>query len=98
MIGACFGRSLKDTKTQNEIAIMFGVSAPTVRAILAGKMYAGKSKIRHYTAEEDAKIREAISLGYNMPQIAAHVGRPLSAITGRVYRLGLKSGQPLSRS
>lgn len=90
-------RSLKDVKTQNEIAVMFGVSAPTVRAILAGKMYAGKSKINHYTPEEDAKIREAISMGYNMPQIAAHVGRPLGAITGRVYRLGLKSGQPVSR-
>ena len=90
-------RALKGKKTQAEIAFTFGVSEPTVRDIFLGRSHATPSKIKHYTPEEDAKIREAISMGYNMPQIAAHVGRPLKAITGRVYRLGLKSGQPVSR-
>jgi len=87
-------RAMKDQKTQFEIAAMFGVSAPTVRAIFAGKMYAGKSKIVHWTDEEDDKIREAVNLGYNFKKMSVHVGRSISAVMGRTYRLGLKSGQP----
>lgn len=90
-------RALKGKKTQAEIAFTFGVSEPTVRDIFLGRSHAKPSKIKHYTPEEDAKIREAISLGYNMPKIAAFVGRPLKAVTARVYRLGLKSGQPCIR-
>jgi hypothetical protein len=90
-------RALKGKKTQVEIAFTFGVSEPTVRDIFLGRSHAAPSKIKHYTPEEDAKIREAISRGYNMPQIAAFVGRPLKAISARVYRLGLKSGQPCIR-
>lgn len=91
-------RGLKDQKTHVEIAAMFGISAPTVRAIFTGKMYAGKSKIRHYTPEEDAKIREAISRGCNFTQVAKIVGRPTHAVTARAYRLGLKSGQPVQKT
>ena len=88
-------RALKGKKTQAEIAFTFGVSEPTIRDIFLGRSHARPPKIKFYTPEEDAKIREAISLGYNMPQIAAFVGRPVGAVSGRVYRLGLKSGQPL---
>lgn len=90
-------RALKGKKTQAEIAFTFGVSEPTIRDIFLGRSHTGPSKIKHYTPEEDAKIREAVSRGYNMPQIAAFVGRPLKAVTARVYRIGLKSGQPCIR-
>lgn len=33
-------RGLKGKKTQHDIAVMFGISAPSVRAIFTGKMYA----------------------------------------------------------
>jgi hypothetical protein len=47
-----------------------------------------------YSAEEDEKIREAIALGMNFPQMARHVGKSLGSVIGRTYRLGLKSGTP----
>lgn len=91
-------RALKGHKTQVEIAAMFGISAPTVRMIFVGKMYAGKSKINHWTEAEDAKIREAVALGYSFPQMSRHVGRSVGAVMGRTYRLGLSSGRPPTRS
>jgi hypothetical protein len=90
-------RALKGKQTQAEIAFTFGVSEPTIRDIFLGRSHSRPSKIRHWTDAEDAKIREAIGLGYNFPKIAKHVGRSLGAVTGRAYRLGLASGQPLTR-
>lgn len=91
-------RSLNGQKTHTEIAAMFGVSPPTVRAIFAGKMYAGIPKIKHYTPEEDAQIRGAIDRGLNFTQIAKLLGRNVSAVSGRAYRLGWKSGQPVRKT
>lgn len=51
-----------------------------------------------YSAEEDQKIRDAVAQGMNFPQIAAHLGMTRGAVMGRVYRLGLKSGQPSTRA
>ncbi len=50
-----------------------------------------------WTADEDRKIREGISLGYNFPQIAALVGKPASAVSSHAYKLGLSSGQPVRK-
>lgn len=91
-------KSLKDQKTQVEIAAMFGVSAPSIRAIFTGKMYAGKTKINHYTPEDDAKIREAVARGCSIPQVAEMLGRPAPAVGSRIYRMGLKSGRPPTRT
>lgn len=88
-------RDLKGKKTQAEIAGIFGVSEPTVRDIFLGRSHAAPSKIRHYTAEEDAKIREGISRGYNFTKLAKYVGRSVVGVSGRAYRLGLRSGQPV---
>jgi hypothetical protein len=46
-----------------------------------------------YSAEQDQKIREAIALGYNFPKMAKYVGRSVTSVMCRTYRLGLKSGQ-----
>lgn len=85
---------MKGKKTQAEIAFTFGVSEPTVRDIFLGRSHAGPSKIKHWTDLEDGKIREAVNLGYNFSKMAQHVGRSVSAVMGRTYRLGLRSGQP----
>lgn len=50
-----------------------------------------------YTAEEDQKIREAIALGLNFPQMVEYVGKSLGSVTARAYRIGLKSGTPCPR-
>lgn len=87
-------RALKGKKTQAEIALICGVSEPTVRDIFLGRSHAGKSKVKYYTPEEDEKIREAVRRGYNFTQMAEFVGRPMPGVSGRAYRLGLKSGVP----
>lgn len=87
-------RTLRGKMTQSEIAIRFGVSDPTVRDILLGRTHTRPSKIKHFTAEEDAKIKEGISRGYNFRQVGEFVGRSTLAVSNRAYRMGLKSGQP----
>jgi hypothetical protein len=57
------------------------------------KVQAGNRSGYTYSAEEDQKIREAIALGYSFRQMAEYVGKSRSSVQGRVYRLGLKSGQ-----
>lgn len=59
----------------------------------ATQLEQNRNKRNVYTAEEDQKIREAIALGYNFPQMAAFVGRSEKGVTARTYRLGLSSGQ-----
>lgn len=87
-------RGARGFQTQAQLAAKFGVSEGTISDIWHGRSHVGKSKVNHYTPDDDAKIREAIARGCNMRQIAAAVGRPMHAVSGRVYRLGLKSGQP----
>lgn len=50
-----------------------------------------------YSTDEDQKIREAISLGYNFPKMAEYVGRSMQSVMARTYRLGLTSGQAPTR-
>jgi hypothetical protein len=87
-------RALKGHKTQSEIAIAFGVSDPTIRDIFLGRSHARPPKVNFYTPDEDLKIRDAISRGCNFAEIGRLVGRSSQAVSGRAYRLGLKSGQP----
>jgi hypothetical protein len=91
-------RALKGRKPQAEIASIFGVSEPTVRDIFLGRTHARPSKINHYTPEDDAKIREAVAAGLNFTQMSKRLGRSVSAVMGRTYRLGLRSGQPPTRT
>jgi hypothetical protein len=51
-----------------------------------------------YSAEEDQDLRDAIADGLNFTQVAARLGRSKGQVTSRAHRLGLKSGQPPTRS
>lgn len=84
-------RDLKGKKTQNDIAELFGISAPRVRAIFTGKIYKGERKLRPWTAEEDGTLKEALQRGMTFPQVANMMGKKKGSITARVYRLGLRS-------
>lgn len=86
----------KGKERQVDLAARFGISWQSVSMIQRGKMYAG-TKLKHWTDEEDTKIREAVGLGYSFPKMAVHVGRSVSAVMGRTYRLGLTSGQAPTR-
>jgi len=85
-------RALKGKKTQSEIAIIFGVSDPTIRDILLGRTHARPSKINYFTEEEDAKIRELGALGkYNYSEIARAIGRDAGSVTRRAKAMGIES-------
>lgn len=90
-------RKLRGLETSIQTAARYGVTESNVRLIQDGKTW-GPRVIELWTPEEDARIREAINLGYNFRQVAEHVGgRSMQATTMRAYRLGLKSGQPPTR-
>lgn len=90
-------RMMKGVKLQREIAEEFNISESTVSDIWLGRTHARPPKIKPYTPEEDAQIREAIARGCNFTEIGKLVGRPTLAVTNRAYRLGLKSGQPVRK-
>lgn len=85
-------------KTQAQLAARYGVSEGTISDIWHGRSHTGQSKINHWTPEEDARLKGAIERGLNFTQAAVTVGRPVGATSARAYRLGLKSGQPPTRS
>lgn len=60
----------------------------------ATQLEQSRNKRNTYTAEQDQKIREAISRGFNFTQMAAFVGKPRGSVSARAYRLGLGSGVP----
>lgn len=93
--------AIKDARgfqTQCQLAAKFGISEGTVSDIWHGRTHTGQSKINHWTPEEDAKLKEAIAMGYSFPKAAKYVGRPAAGTMGRAYRLGLTSGVPATRS
>lgn len=84
-------------QTQGQLAAKFGVSEGTISDIWHGRSHTNISKIKHWTAEDDAKLVEAIRLKMSFREAAAFIGRQPSAVTGRAYRLGLKSGYELNK-
>jgi hypothetical protein len=84
-------RGFRSIKTQGELAAMFEVSEGTINDIWRGRTHAKPSKINHYSAEDDAKIRQAVEFGMSYRDMAEFVGRPQSGLFGRARRLGLKS-------
>lgn len=91
-------RSAKGARTQVELAAEFGVSENLIQNIWAGRTHARESKIKHYTPEDDDKMREALGTGLNFTQLAKlFPGRSVSGVMGHAYRIGLTSGQPVRK-
>lgn len=91
-------RALKETMTLKELSEQFGLSQSGIANICTGRRQSRPSKVRHWTPEEDDRIRACILRGLNFTRMSHEVGRSVSATMGRAYRIGLKSGQPLSPS
>lgn len=90
-------RSLKAVKTLKELAEQFGISQSGIANICAGRRHARPSKIQHWTPAEDDRIREGIANGLNFTEIARLLPeRQPKGVIGRAYRIGLRSGQPVS--
>jgi transcriptional regulator with XRE-family HTH domain len=88
-------RSQKGTKTLRELADEYGISESAVSNVWTGKTHFRPTKINHWTTKEDAIIRDGVGRGLNFTQLAKLLpGRGVSAVTGRTYRIGLKSGTP----
>jgi hypothetical protein len=82
--------------TQEKLAEMYGVSIPTIQYYLKYRETRGHAglKVKHWTPEEDDRIRVCVSRGLNFTQIARELGKSVGATMGRAYRIGLRSGQP----
>lgn len=91
-------RRLLKTKTHRAIAQHYKVTESTISDIARGRYYARPSKIKFWTPEEDDHLRDCVKRGLSFPEMSREIGRPLSAITGHAYRLGLKSGRPPNRT
>lgn len=89
-------RSLKPTKTLKELAEQFGLSQSGVANICTGRRQSRPSKVLHWTPQEDDRIRDCARRGLNFTQMSREIGRSTSAIMGRAYRIGIRSGQPQS--
>jgi hypothetical protein len=90
-------RALKGIKTQWQIAEEYRISESSVSDIWLGRTWARPSKIVHWTPEDDAKLKKAISLKMSFRRAAELIGRPVKAVTARAYRLGLRSGYELNK-
>jgi hypothetical protein len=90
-------RRLLQTHTQLAIAHRYAVTESTISDIARGRYYSRPSKIRHWKPDEDEALRRHIAEGKNFSQIAKLIGRPVSAVSGHAYKMGLKSGQPVQR-
>jgi hypothetical protein len=84
-------KAARGFQTQGHLAAKYGVSEGTISDIWHGRSHTRQSKVPHYTPEDDAKIREAIEAGQSYREIGALIGRAPHAVSGRVYRLGLRS-------
>jgi hypothetical protein len=91
-------KRLLKTSTQLAVAQLYKVTESTIGDIARGRYYARPSKIKFWTPEEDDHLRDCVKRGLSFPEMSREIGRPLSAITGHAYRLGLKSGRPPNRS
>jgi transcriptional regulator with XRE-family HTH domain len=89
-------RAARGFQTQAVLAARYGVSEGTISDIWHGRSHNDNSKINHWTEEDDAKLRDALSRGMRFSQASELVGRPRGAASSRAYRLGLKSS--LARS
>lgn len=86
--------------TQTKLAEMYGCSLGTIQYYLKYREERGHAggKIKHWSPEEDDQLRDCVKRGLSFPEMAREIGRPLSAVTGHAYRLGLKSGRPPTRT
>lgn len=83
-------KSLKGKLTQQEIADRYGISQPMVRAIFTGRAYGKPPKLKYWKPEEDAKLREALTINRPYREVAEIVGRSPSECSRRACRLGLR--------
>lgn len=88
-------RSLKGVKTLLQLADEYGVSESCISNVWTGKTHYRPRIINHWTKEEDDRIREGVARGLNFPELGKlFPNRSQGGLQGRVYRLGLSSGQP----
>jgi len=90
-------RELLKFYQQRAIANMLGVSETIIGNIATGRFYSRPSKLKYWTEEEDAKIRDGVARGLTFAEMAKEIGRATNSTANRAYRLGLRSGQPCFR-
>lgn len=84
--------------SQVKLAEMYNCSVGTIQYYLRIREERGHAggKIDHWSPEEDEILRKHVADGKNFNQIAKLIGRSHGSVTGHAYRIGLRSGQPIS--
>jgi hypothetical protein len=84
-------RALKGIETGIETAARYGITESNVRQIQDGKTWANRGMMHIWTAQDDAKLREALSQGHPARKVAELLGHDVGSVTGRMYRLKLRT-------
>ncbi len=90
-------KDARGTVTQVKLAETYGTTAATISDIWRGKSYTKPLRIKHWTPADESELRDALARGMSFREAANHLGKPMSGVMGKTYRLGLKSGQPATR-
>lgn len=83
-------RSLHGKMRQKDIAEMFGVSEPRLRAIFTYKIYRADKKIKNWTPEEVGRLKAELASGTTYPELSIMLGRSEDAIKGYVYKYRIR--------
>jgi hypothetical protein len=85
--------------TQEALAEIYGVTIPTIQYYLKYRETRGHAngKVNHWREDEIEKLRAGIDRGMKFKELASFIGRPISAVEMKTYRLGLASGRPAPR-
>lgn len=83
-------KKLKDIKTQDDIAKMFGVGRQNIGAILTGRSRTRKPLVKYWTPEEDERLKDGLRRGASFEEIGMDVGRSWRAVQERILRLDKK--------
>lgn len=89
-------RELAKTMTSSEIAPIIGRTVQSVRkrcCILGISLCGYREKVRSWTEDDIAELREYIDKGYSYKKIAEIMGRSESSISGRVFRGSFEATQ-----
>lgn len=83
--------ALKGMETTIETAARYSITESNVRLIQEGKTWSRDGTMHFWTPEEDAKLGQTLGHGHPARVVAQILGLKLGAVTGRMYRLKLRT-------
>jgi transcriptional regulator with XRE-family HTH domain len=82
--------------TLKQLSERFGLSQSGIANICNGRRQSRPSKVKHWTPEQDIKMKEAIERGAKHKEVAKIVGKSVHAVASHAAYLGVTSKWRLS--